>query len=276
MADLDDLSRTAMVPLWARAQDARSAQPILGDKAAENLADVVRGRFGSVPVDQSTQVGCCLRNRIVDKWVSQIVGRAGDSGLVIDVGVGLDTRLSRRPEIGAHYVEIDTDSIIQLRDAWLPGTGAVRIAADGMNPIKWIEHVPAIQSTVTVLILEGVLAYQTPARAAQFFAKATELLPGAYILFDSMTPLSAWLANRSSLRTSGRPRYLWSPRRTRLISAGGLPLRVLEEMSFVDVPRHMWRAFPRRDRLVHALPPLRRSYRLTLGRLPAPGDRGQT
>lgn len=268
MADLDDLGRTALVPFWARLQDARSANPVLADNAALSLADRVRERFGEIDVGWSTRVGCCLRNRIVDEWVARIVG--GDTGpaVVVDIGVGLDTRLRRRPDIAARYVEVDSDPVIRLRDAWLPNTGAVRVPADGMRPTEWIGHVDRNTSGVVVLVLEGVLAYQTPERVARFLAQTTQSLPGAYLVFDSLSPYSAWLANRSGEAAQGRPRYQWSTWRTSRITVGRARLRVLEEKGFMDLPASLRRSLPVWDRLLHAMPPMRRSYRFTLARLP--------
>src|SRR5881392_3600599 len=107
---LDSLSRTALVPFWARVQDASSGTPILADRAASALADLAEARFGRVEVDRATQVGCCLRNRAVDNWVSALVsGSSADVPVtIVDLGVGLDTRLARLPNLAGQYIEVDS------------------------------------------------------------------------------------------------------------------------------------------------------------------------
>lgn len=75
-ADLDQLGRTALVPFWARVRDAMLDEPILGDSAAVAIAPLVAARFGVTRVQEETRVGCCLRNRIADQWIADMVGQA--------------------------------------------------------------------------------------------------------------------------------------------------------------------------------------------------------
>jgi O-methyltransferase involved in polyketide biosynthesis len=267
--DLDALSRTALVPFWARVQDALSRSPILGDRAAVALAPEVNRRFGAVRVGASTRVGCCLRDRAMDEWIADLAANSSSAvRTVVDIGVGLDTRLRRRPRLVERYVEVDSRAIVDLRDELLPGTGAVRVSADGMCVGEWIDAVGHRSSSLTVLVLEGVLTYQEPSRVSRFFADAARYLPGAFVLFDSVSPLAAWPANRPAALAQGRPRYLWSPWRTGRIVAGSRRLRVLREQGFLDFPRELTRQFSNGTRIAYSLPPMRRAYRLTLARLP--------
>lgn len=269
MPDLDSLSRTALIPFWARAQDGLLPTPILGDNAAVSIAPLVKHRFGELVVGESTRVGCCLRNRLFDEWILDLAKESDRcTTMVIDLGVGLDTRLRRQPLLAANYVEVDSEPIIQLRDDWLPNTGAVRISGDGMAVDTWIHTVDRTATSRIVLVLEGVLTYQEPSRVSRFFADAAALLPGAFVLFDSLSPLSSWMANQSAALASGRPPYAWSAWSTTRIVAGTKRLRVLQEKGFLDFPRELTRLFGTMDRIVHALPPMRRSFRLTLAQLP--------
>lgn len=192
--------------------------------------------------------------------------------MVIHIGVGLDTRLRRLPRSALRHVEVDQEQIIRLRDRWLPDPSVVRISADGMDLHQWAGAVDLPPSHV-LLVLEGVLPYQEPARVSEFLAAAAHLLPGGYVLFDSVSPLGSWLANRPAVRAGGRPPYTWSQWRTRSIRVGGHRLHVLKEVGFTDLPRGMASRFSVRSRLVHSVPPMRRSYRITLARLPGPDGR---
>jgi O-methyltransferase involved in polyketide biosynthesis len=272
MADLDQLGRTALVPHWARVRDALMDEPVLGDSAAVAIAPLVANRFGVMQVSDATRIGCCLRNRLVDEWIGELLRAAGSDGLtVVDIGVGLDTRLWRLPLPVRRYVEVDREPIIQLRDRWLPDTGATRLSADGMCVHEWDHAIEPRASSRVLLILEGVLAYQDPARVSAFFASAAELLAGGFVLFDSVSPISSWLANRPAARASGRPRYTWSPWRARSVRAGELRLRIIREKGFMDLPRGLTSSFSTMSRIVHAIPPMRRTYRITLAQLPDQG-----
>jgi O-methyltransferase involved in polyketide biosynthesis len=269
--ELDPLSRTALVPFWARVLDGRSDTPVLGDTAAVAMAERVAQRFGRLEVSESTRLGCCLRNRTMDEWVSAIASGPGSADTtVVDIGVGLDTRACRLSGIARRYVEIDGADILGLRDQWLPDTGAVRLAGDGMLVADWAGQLGPGRPP-TVVVLEGVLTYQPPGTVAEFFAGLARHLPGSYVLFDSLAPWQAWMANRPAALAQGRPRYLWTARATRRIRAGTGRLRICQEKGFMDFPRHLTRPFGAASRALHAVPPLRRSYRLTFAQLPVEG-----
>lgn len=264
--ELDPLSSTALIPFWARVQDGLADSPVLGDKAAVTLAESVEEHFGRVAVATSTQAGCCLRNRAIDDWVVALVAEEpAASATIVDIGVGLDTRLERLPHVARRYIEVEREPVVRLRDEWLPDSPAVRIAGDGMRVRDWVDEV-GDRGSLTILILQGVLSYQDSPLVARFFAEAARYLPGAYVLFDSVSPLSAWMANRSGVPV--RPRYIWTTWATKRIRAGASRLKVHQERGFMDFPRELTSSFSVAERLTHLVPPFRRSYRLTLARLP--------
>jgi O-methyltransferase involved in polyketide biosynthesis len=264
--DLDQLGRTALVPFWARVRDSVTDKPILGDNAAAAIASLVAARFGVMQLSEQTLVGCCLRSRTTDEWITELM----DAGCrtIVDIGVGLDTRLRRLPRGGLRYIEVDQAPIIQLRDRLLPDPSVVRIAADGLRVDEWADAAEAGTPTSVVVVLEGVLAYQNPNHVSEFFTAAAERLPGAFVLFDSVSPLGSWLANRPAASVRGRPRYTWSCWRTGGIRAGGQRLRILRETGFTELPRSMAGRLSAGSRLAYAIPPMKRSYRITLAQLP--------
>jgi O-methyltransferase involved in polyketide biosynthesis len=264
---LDALSRTALIPFWSRADDHAQNDPVLGDAAAAALAPRVAERFGRVEVPAATRIGCCLRNLTMDTWLTDLT-RHQAAAAVVDIGVGLDTRMCRLPGIVARYIEVDSEPIIGLRNEWLPNTGAVRLAGDGMRIRDWIADVRDVPPTSVAVVLEGVLAYQRPSAVRDFLHDLASALPGAHVLFDSVSPLSAWAANRPAALASGRPRYAWSCWSTRRLVISPRRWWVVREEGFMDQPRQQRRHLDGREHVLYRLPVLRRSYRLTHARLP--------
>jgi O-methyltransferase involved in polyketide biosynthesis len=261
--ELDPLSRTALIPFWARAQDAVSPRPLLGDTVAAQLAPRVRERFGVAAVDSSTRVGCCLRNLMVDKWVAELVDAATT---IVEIGVGLNTRVHRLPAAGGQYIEIDREQIIELRNELLPANGAIRVAGNGMDVNCWAGALDMARTSRVIITLEGVLAYQAPDAVTRFFTDAMKAFPGAYVVFDRLSPSAAARANRPNVRADGQPEYRWPRTDGDERQSVGL-LRILRAKGFMDLPRDLRRHLPARDRLLHVLPPHRSSYKLVLCQL---------
>lgn len=265
-AVLELLDSTALTPFWARAHDAALDEPILGDATALNIAASVRQRFTELSVPTITRVGCCLRNLAIDRWLRQLVDQQRVTTTVV-IGVGLDTRIQRLPELGSRFVEVDSAAIIELRDLWIPAAGTTRIAGDGLHVESWLGAVASVDPSTVAIILEGVLAYQRPERVARFLRELHEHLPGVYLLFDSPSPIAARSANRPQPGRAARPAYRWAPWSTSRLGDRTNRLTIIEEKGFMDFPRSLTSCFSKRDRFFHSLPLLRRSYRLTLAQI---------
>lgn len=269
---LDNVSRTALIPFWARVQDLQAPEPILGDGAAARLAGVVAARFGPMHVSTSTSVGCCLRGATLDGWLRGLAAAQDDGrlGTVIDLGVGLDTRTERLGDIWRGYLEVDRRPVIELRDAWLPDNRVVRATADALDVTTWIDATPTTAGPV-VVVAEAILTYSPPAKVARFFTDLGRAVPGAYVLFDSPSPIAAWLANRPAHRADGRAPFLWATWRTNKIRVGVDRLKVEAEHGLMDAPSRATASFTAAERVVYRLPLMRRAFRLTKARLPDHG-----
>ncbi|GAA2522569.1 hypothetical protein [Pilimelia columellifera] len=268
---LGPLAATALIPLVARASDARQRYPILSDRTSAAVANRLDLGRAVAAVDDSTRVGCCLRGLVIDTWLAQLAESAGGQlAAVVDLGVGLNTRSHRLAGIAERYVEVDSGEVIALRDQLLPVTSSTRLATDAMHVLGWASHVAPTCGPVAV-VCEALLAYQTPERVQSFLDDLSCLLPQAHVLFDSMSPAAAWLANRPAVRAGGRPRYTWATRSTGRLRSAGRPLRIVAETTLLRQPRQWTSLFPAKERLLFALPGLRGAFRITHAQLQNPG-----
>ncbi len=265
-AALELLDSTALVPFWAESHDAALDEPMLGDRTALDMAPMVRQSLAEPQVPTITRVGCCLRNLAIDRWLCQLVEQRRVETTVV-IGAGLDTRRQRLPDLDSRFVEVDSAAIIELRDRWIPAAGATRVAGDGLCVDSWLRTTGVARPGSVAIILEGVLVYQRPETVARFLGEVREHLPGAYLLFDSPSPISARSANRPQPGRSTRPAYSWAPWRTSRLGDRNNRLTIIEEKGFMDFPRALTSCFSRRDRMIHSLPLLRRSYRMTLAQV---------
>lgn len=257
---MDELARTSLIPFWARADDAQRTDSILRDADALALAPAVETRYGRTDVPDPVRIGCCLRNWLADQWISRLAADT-DRLTVVTIGCGLDTRPQRLNRLGCAYVEIDDDAIIAARVQLMPDISATRIAGDGLDLGLWSS---AVQPNAPVVVLcEGVLVYQEPARVQAFFDDLASRFRVAFLVFDSLSPAAVRRGNALAVR-GDRPAYLWSAARTQAIVAGGSRLRVLENKGFLDLPHRLTRQFGLGGQLAHILPPWRRAYRMTL------------
>lgn len=98
-----------------------------------------------------------------------------------------------------------SEQIIKLRNGLVPAQGAVRVAGDGLDIARWADALDGTRAERVVITLEGVLAYQSAESVAGFFADAVKAFPGAYVLFDRLSPSAVARANHPGMRAGGVP-----------------------------------------------------------------------
>ena len=68
------VAETLFIPLYMRAKESRRVNPILNDKAAEQLADNLEYDYSQFDGAKLSEVGCVVRGWYFDRAVKQFIG----------------------------------------------------------------------------------------------------------------------------------------------------------------------------------------------------------
>ncbi|HEX4384340.1 MAG TPA: class I SAM-dependent methyltransferase, partial [Myxococcales bacterium] len=158
---LDPIAKTAWYGCGIRAADARSKEPICGDKLAERFmtaeATAVYEQFKKLKNRNASNV---TRHRIIDDLLRERL--RGDAALrVLLLGAGFDTRAFRLE--GGDWLEVDQLPIIEQKEGALPSERSP-------NPLRriGIDFEPASLEVAlsvwgeprpTVVVMESVSMY---------------------------------------------------------------------------------------------------------------------
>ena len=88
------VAETLLIPLYMRAKESRRTNPILNDKAAEQLADSLEYDYSQFDGARLSEVGCVVRGWYFDRAVKRFID-IHSCPVVVNVGCGLDTRFQR-------------------------------------------------------------------------------------------------------------------------------------------------------------------------------------
>ena len=123
------VAETLFIPLYMRAKESRRVNPILNDKAAEQLADNLEYDYSQFDGAKLSEVGCVVRGWYFDRAVKQFID-THPRPVVVNVGCGLDTRFQRIGNRKAVFYDLDLPEVIALRRELIPEQpGNVYIAA---------------------------------------------------------------------------------------------------------------------------------------------------
>lgn len=273
--DLAPVEETLLIPLWAKAEEARRADAVLRDPRAESIRARLDWDFERLEDARASQLGCCVRGRLMDAWVCQHLA-TNPGCTVVDLGCGLDGRHERTDDGRAQWFELDRPAVIALRRAFFHESPRRRMLATSALETAWMDTVAEAAAGGPVLfVTEGMLPYLAPDEVRTLLARLAARFPGATLMFDAMSPLVLRHQDRHDAMRHFEARFTWSV--TDLADLEACGVRVDASERFHDLLARHPRRLPRRLRWLGRLagavyPPLKRAYtihRASLGTTPS-------
>ncbi|MFY1683515.1 class I SAM-dependent methyltransferase [Micromonospora sp. WMMD730] len=191
---LTGAAETTLATLCARAVDARSPHPMLGDHTAAGILDRLDYDFAKLQIQPATAVGIALRTRFFDRWTRRFLD-AHPEATVLHLGCGLDGRAQRlAPGPGVRWFDIDQPEVIALRDELYPARPGCRTLGASVVEESWLTEIPTDRP---VLVLgEGLAMYLGAEDGPRMLRTIVARFPlGGEIAFDSYS--------RATVRLSG-------------------------------------------------------------------------
>jgi len=227
---LEKEMETLLIPLLARARDARSRRPILGDRYAAELADRLEGvKAWHIPA--KTRLMMCMRARILDRLTLEHL-KTNPGCLVIQTGCGLD---SRRERLGkpVPWVDLDLPPVIRLRGQYLNEEDGYTMVGAPVQEAGWIRDLPEAPG-VPLVLAEGLFMYLSPEDLATALGTLKERLGEFRLVADVFSLLSVRRMERHPLLNRTGARIRWGMDRPEELEGMLSGLRVDREIRFTD------------------------------------------
>lgn len=246
-ADLTPVEQVSLLALRLRAMDARSADPLLGDAAAVEVAGALGLDLDRPKIPRSAVLVHTVRARMLDAVVTGFVAEHPDA-VVLDLGCGLDTRWRRcAPPATVDWYDVDRPAVLALRERVVPA-GTQLVAADVTEP-GWLDGLP--RERPALALTDGLMALLTGAefiglaRAVTAHFATGELAFNAYSRLAMRNSRRVRTSSAMSIPTAGEG--IDDPREAEGWGAG---LALLEERFQADAPEvarwpPLWRAAAR-------------------------------
>ncbi|MGW0841452.1 class I SAM-dependent methyltransferase [Streptomyces sp. NPDC002787] len=245
---LTGAAETLLAPLYARALDARSAHPLLGDRIAADLLDRIDYDFGRLGMGETSAVGVALRARYFDRRVRAFLDAHPES-TVVHLGCGLDSRFERlAPGPGVRWFDLDQPDVIELRKRLYPARPGHETLAASVTETDWPAQVPTDRPVLVVA--EGLSMYLSADEGPHLLRTLVARFPHGELLFDTYSRFAVRSTRSLTLFRKTGARLAWGVDDPRELERGIPGLRLIEADSAyataagVDV-RHL----PRKLRL---------------------------
>ena len=208
---LTGAQQTLLGPLHARALDSRRDDPVLGDRAAEELAARIDFDFSRLRLDSGDMMAVVLRAKEIDDRAREFLADHPDA-VVLHLACGLDSRPFRLDvPAEAQWFDVDMPDVVELRDRLYPHVrDNHRTIASSVTETGWLEEIPA--GRPTLVIAEGLTPYLTEEDGVALLRRLVERFGRGEMLFDVVAPWTVQAAKFSGFLRSTGASFHWGVR----------------------------------------------------------------
>lgn len=200
--ELTGVPETALWNLYQRASAARAGH--LDDPRAVGVLarlDYPFERF-DIPYGGIAARSHALRVRTMDAAVRRVLADATDA-TVVALGEGFETQFWRVDDGRLRWLSLDLPEMVAVRREVLPDGPRNRTLAGSATGTEWIAEVN--RERPVIITAQGLLPYFERDEVHRMLTDWARLLPGAWLLFDAVTPVLQAVRGRNPLPNGYRP-----------------------------------------------------------------------
>ena len=236
-SELTGLAETALITLWARAEETRHPNPLFLDAKAVEIVERINYDFEKFRNSWKTQTSVAIRTWILDREISKHINKYPDT-LVLNLGAGLDDRFNRIDNGSINWYDLDLKPVIDMKKDFFDESERYRWIGKSVLDFSWSEEINTGHRPVTI-IAEGLLMYLEASEIISLFEKLTGHYPGAHLFIELLAPAAVGSVyhDTDNITDIG---FKWSLLKSRDLEAMHHKLSYLEEWCVLDFFRERW------------------------------------
>lgn len=192
---LGDIQRTLLMPVWARAVDAKKSNSFLNDKKALEIIEYIDYDFSHMDqnIPEISQLSWIARCKRFDIIIQDFI-KNNPSGTVINIGSGLDTTYERINNNSVMWYDLDLPDVIEVRKKLFSESPVREFISASFLDDDWFGKCEV--KNKALLAAAGVFVYFEAEQIKEFLIKTAEHYPGAELFFDATSPKGVEIANQ--------------------------------------------------------------------------------
>ncbi|MBF8269552.1 MAG: hypothetical protein HW386_1261 [Gammaproteobacteria bacterium] len=234
-AAISGVMTTAMLPLWARAQESLQPNPLFKDEIAVELARLLDLDYGAIRDAWQIQTSVAIRTRILDDNLHGYLQKYPDAA-IINLGAGFDSRYYRMDNGSLIWYDLDFPQLLELKRMCFSETRRYRMLGKSILDFSWLDEI-ADQGRPVMILAEGVLMYLRESELITLFEQLAGKFAGAHLLIELLAPGAIGyhpLLNRDNAE------FKWTLLNARDMEAINPKIRFLHEWCVLDYYNDRW------------------------------------
>lgn len=182
-AKLSTLSETLFIPLSVRANETANRSAVIKDQKAVEIMNKANPTGMITDGGSISTLGILARTTVIDSEIQKLLSGAPNA-VIINLGAGLDTRISRLDNGSLRWVDLDFPEVITLRRQYFNENERIKFIEKSALDCTWVQDTVCSKEDTVILIAEGLLMYFTEAEVQQLLELLTTHFSGAHLFFD--------------------------------------------------------------------------------------------
>ena len=229
--NLEGITETLLIPLWARAMETKMENPIIKDEKALEMMQKIDYDFEKFEQKRMPQVSIAIRTEILDKATEEFMKRH-TNGTVINIGCGLDTRYFRLDNHKIYWYDLDLPEPIRIRKHFFQETEHYKMIARSVFDDAWINEIK--KDNPVLFIVEGLLMYFLEDDVKELLNKLADAFPGAEMLCEVTTPLLVERHKKQDPEHQRNVPFLWGIKNGREMNQLNSQIEFITEWNYYD------------------------------------------
>lgn len=172
----ESVSITLFVPLCPKAVETKRKNPIITDQKALEIIESIE--LDVKPYLQKRAYhSAIVRTWVIDRGVTKFI-EENPEGLIINLGCGLDTRITRVDNGKIQWIDLDLPDVIELRRKFFSENNRIKFISKSVTDYSWMEDIK-VEGRKVLLIAEGLFPYFQEAEIKEIFQHLVNNFDGA-------------------------------------------------------------------------------------------------
>jgi O-methyltransferase involved in polyketide biosynthesis len=189
------LENSLWLTLCGRALDNRSAHPILGDAAADEIVRTLDYDYGKLDIDTNMRISTALRAKKLDQVTADFLTRHPNA-VGLDLGAGFDTRATRiNVPATVDWYDVDFPAVAAARERLIPGNPNRHVIGTDVRDPGWLSGIP--NDRPVIVVADGLMGFLSEEEMVTLWMRLIDHFPSGEIVFNAYTRFAVWVARHA-------------------------------------------------------------------------------
>lgn len=184
---MNNVNKTLYIPLYGKAYVSKKGI-LLEDKKSEEIWEAEGFELKGKSKSKWLAYYMGMRSCVFDQWLVEKM-KEEEEALILHIGCGMDSRVSRIGTNGHLWYDVDFPAVIEERKRYYEETDEYQMLGADVRDIKWLLELPKAEKVIVVM--EGVSMYFKTAELKEVLRAIKEQFGEVSLLLDCYTIFAA-------------------------------------------------------------------------------------